>query len=201
MLLTAQNGKFTTPAHLIYKRGGSDKRTIGKLEKEVAEMGKGPFKYVWVLDKLKAECGHDITIDISLWKFKTSKYYATIADAPIVDALGHRDSIRNMITGTSQADYGVLIVTASVGEFEAGIFKNGQSCEQVLLAYTLGVKQLIIGVHKMDSTEPPYSQKTYEELSKEVNTYIKEISYNPETVAFVPVPGWNGDNIHAGAKC
>ncbi|XP_004405705.1 PREDICTED: elongation factor 1-alpha 1-like [Odobenus rosmarus divergens] len=176
------SGKSTTTAHLIYKCGGSDKRTIGKLEKEVAEMGKGPFKYAWVLDKLKVECEHDITIDISLWKFKTSRYYVTIADAPFVDALGHRDSIKNMMTGTSQADCGVLIVTAGVGEFEAGTFKNAQTCEQALLAYTLGVKQLIIGVHKMDSTEPPYSQKRYEELSKEVNTYLKKIGSNPETV-------------------
>uniref|UniRef100_A0A8C0KBB2 Tr-type G domain-containing protein n=1 Tax=Canis lupus dingo TaxID=286419 RepID=A0A8C0KBB2_CANLU len=183
-------GKSTTTGHLIYKCCGIDKRTIKKIEKEVAEMGKGSFKSAWVLDKLKAERERGITIDISLWKFKTSKYYVTIIDAP-----GHRDFIKNMITDTSQADCAVLIVAAGVGEFEAGISKNGQTREHALLAYTLGVKQLIVGVNKMDSTEPPCSQKRYEEIVKEVSTYIKKIGYNPNTVAFVPISGWNGDNM------
>ncbi|XP_025250471.1 elongation factor 1-alpha 1-like isoform X4 [Theropithecus gelada] len=184
------SGKSTTTGHLIYKCGGIDKRTIEKFEKEAAEMGKGSFKYAWVLDKLKAERERGITIDISLWKFETSKYYVTIIDAP-----GHRDFIKNMITGTSQADCAVLIVAAGVGESEAGISKNGQTREHALLAYTLGVKQLIVGVNKVDSTEPPYSQKRYEEIVKEVSTYIKKIGYNPDTVAFVPISGWNGDNM------
>ncbi|MGH0176234.1 UNVERIFIED_CONTAM: hypothetical protein FKN15_072337 [Acipenser sinensis] len=184
------SGKSTTTGHLIYKCGGIDKRAIEKFEKEAAEMGKGSFKYAWVLDKLKAERERGITIDISLWKFETTKYYVTIIDAP-----GHRDFIKNMITGTSQADCAVLIVAGGVGEFEAGISKNGQTREHALLAYTLGVKQLIIGVNKMDSTEPPYSQKRYEEISKEVSTYIKKIGYNPATVAFVPISGWHGDNM------
>uniref|UniRef100_A0A673H193 Eukaryotic translation elongation factor 1 alpha 1 n=1 Tax=Sinocyclocheilus rhinocerous TaxID=307959 RepID=A0A673H193_9TELE len=184
------SGKSTTTGHLIYKCGGIDKRTIEKFEKEAAEMGKGSFKYAWVLDKLKAERERGITIDISLWKFETSKYYVTIIDAP-----GHRDFIKNMITGTSQADCAVLIVAAGIGEFEAGISKNGQTREHALLAYTLGVKQLIVGVNKMDSTEPNYSQKRYEEIVKEVSTYIKKIGYNPDTVAFVPISGWNGDNM------
>uniref|UniRef100_A0A2R9B0I4 Tr-type G domain-containing protein n=1 Tax=Pan paniscus TaxID=9597 RepID=A0A2R9B0I4_PANPA len=182
------SGKSTTSGHLIYKCGGIDKRTIEKLEKEAAEMGKGSFKYAWVLHKLKAERECGITIDISLWKFETSKYYVTIIDAP-----GHRDFIKNMITGTSQADCAVLIVAAGVGEFEAGISKNGR--EHALLAYTLGMKQLIVGVNKMDSTEPPYSQKRYEEIVKEISTYIKKIGYNPDTVALVPISGWNGDNM------
>lgn len=86
-------------------------------------------------------------------------------------------------------------MAAGVGEFEAGISKNGQTREHALLAYTLGVKQLIVGINKMDSTEPNYSQKRYEEIVKEVSTYIKKIGYNPDTVAFVPISGWNGDNM------
>merc|ERR1711953_1232669 len=153
-------------------------------------MGKGSFKYAWVLDKLKAEREHGITIDIALWKFETNKFYVTIIDAP-----GHRDFIKNMITGTSQADGAVLIVAAGVGEFEAGISKNGQTREHALLAFTLGVKQLIIGVNKMDSTEPPYSQKRFEEISSEVSNYVKKVGYNPKGVAFVPISGWHGDNM------
>jgi len=184
------SGKSTTTGHLIYKCGGIDKRTIEKFEKEAAEMGKGSFKYAWVLDKLKAERERGITIDIALWKFETSKYYVTIIDAP-----GHRDFIKNMITGTSQADCAVLIVAAGVGEFEAGISKNGQTREHALLAYTLGVKQLICGINKMDSTEPKYSKDRFEEIQKEVSAYLKKVGYNPKSVAFVPISGWHGDNM------
>jgi len=184
------SGKSTTTGHLIYKCGGIDERTIAKFEKEAQEMGKGSFKYAWVLDKLKAERERGITIDIALWKFMTDKYFVTIIDAP-----GHRDFIKNMITGTSQADCAVLIVAAGVGEFEAGISKEGQTREHALLAYTLGVKQLIIGVNKMDSTEPKYSEARFNEIQKEVSGYIKKIGYNPKTVAFVPISGWHGDNM------
>ncbi|XP_037119930.1 elongation factor 1-alpha-like [Syngnathus acus] len=184
------SGKSTTTGHLIYKCGGIDKRAIEKFEKEAAEMGKGSFKYAWVLDKLKAERERGITIDIALWKFETTKYYVTIIDAP-----GHRDFIKNMITGTSQADCAVLIVAAGVGEFEAGISKNGQTREHALLAYTLGVQQLIVGVNKMDSTAPPYSEQRYFEITKEVSGYIKKIGYNPKAVCFVPISGWHGDNM------
>merc|ERR1739848_976857 len=183
-------GKSTTTGHLIYKCGGIDKRTIEKFEKEAAEMGKGSFKYAWVLDKLKAERERGITIDIALWKFETNKYEVTIIDAP-----GHRDFIKNMITGTSQADCAVLIVAAGVGEFEAGIAKNGQTREHALLAFTLGVKQLIVGINKMDNTEPKYSKDRYEEIVKEVSNYVKKIGYNPKAVAFVPISGWRGDNM------
>jgi len=183
-------GKSTSTGHLIYKCGGIDKRAIEKFEKEAAEMGKGSFKYAWVLDKLKAERERGITIDIALWKFETNNYEVTIIDAP-----GHRDFIKNMITGTSQADCAVLIVAAGVGEFEAGIAKNGQTREHALLAFTLGVKQLIVGINKMDNTEPKYSKDRYEEIVKEVSNYVKKIGYNPKSVAFVPISGWHGDNM------
>jgi elongation factor 1-alpha len=184
------SGKSTTTGHLIYKCGGIDKRTIEKFEKDAADMGKSSFKYAWVLDKLKAERERGITIDISLWKFESPKYYITIIDAP-----GHRDFIKNMITGTSQADCAVLVVAAGQGEFEAGISKNGQTREHALLAFTLGVKQLIVAVNKMDDKSVNYSQDRYEEIKKEVSGFIKKIGYNPEKVNFVPISGWNGDNM------
>merc|ERR1712002_1267876 len=184
------SGKSTSTGHMIYKCGGIDKRTIEKFEKEAQEMGKGSFKYAWVLDKLKAERERGITIDIQLMKFLTKRYDVTIIDAP-----GHRDFIKNVITGTSQADCAVLIVAAGTGEFEAGISKDGQTREHALLAYTLGVKQLIVGVNKMDSTEPPYSETRFGEIKKEVESYIKKVGYNPKAVAFVPISGFHGDNM------
>ncbi|VDP30953.1 unnamed protein product [Heligmosomoides polygyrus] len=153
-------------------------------------MGKGSFKYAWVLDKLKAERERGITIDIALWKFETAKYYITIIDAP-----GHRDFIKNMITGTSQADCAVLVVACGTGEFEAGISKNGQTREHALLAQTLGVKQLIVACNKMDSTEPAFSETRFNEITTEVSNFIKKIGYNPKAVAFVPISGFNGDNM------
>jgi len=184
------SGKSTTTGHLIYKCGGIDKRTIEKFEKEAQEMGKGSFKYAWVLDKLKAERERGITIDIALWKFETQKYYVTIIDAP-----GHRDFIKNMITGTSQADCAVLVVACGTGEFEAGISKNGQTREHALLAQTLGVKQLIVACNKMDTTEPPFSESRFNEVMTEVSGFIKKIGYNPAAVPFVPISGFNGDNM------
>jgi len=184
------SGKSTSTGHMIYKCGGIDKRTIEKFEKEAQEMGKGSFKYAWVLDKLKAERERGITIDIQLMNFTTAKYYVTIIDAP-----GHRDFIKNMITGTSQADCAVLIIASSTGEFEAGISKNGQTREHALLAYTLGVKQMIVGINKIDNTEPPYSETRFNEIKKEVESYVKKVGYNPKTVAFVPISGWHGDNM------
>lgn len=182
------SGKSTTTGHLIYKCGGIDKRTIEKFEKEAAELGKGSFKYAWVLDKLKAERERGITIDIALWKFETPKYEVTVIDAP-----GHRDFIKNMITGTSQADCAILIIAGGVGEFEAGISKDGQTREHALLAFTLGVKQLIVAINKMDSVK--WDESRFQEIVKETSNFIKKVGYNPKTVPFVPISGWNGDNM------
>jgi elongation factor 1-alpha len=183
-------GKSTTTGHLIYKLGGIDKRTLEKFEKEAQEKGKGSFKYAWVMDKLKAERERGITIDIALWKFETPKYNYTVIDAP-----GHRDFIKNMITGTSQADVALLVIASGTGEFEAGIAKNGQTREHALLAFTLGVKQMIVGVNKMDDKSVNYSQSRFEEIKTEVSGFLKKIGYNPAVIPFIPISGWNGDNM------
>jgi len=184
------SGKSTSTGHLIYKCGGIDKRTIEKFEKEANELGKGSFKYAWVLDKLKAERERGITIDISLWKFETAKYHFTIIDAP-----DHRDFIKNMITGTSQADCAILMIASPQGEFEAGISSEGQTREHALLAFTLGVKQMIVCTNKMDDKTVNWGEARYNEIKNEVSTYLKKVGYNPEKVPFIPISGWHGDNM------
>ena len=184
------SGKSTSTGHLIYKCGGIDQRTIEKMEKEAELLGKSSFKYAWVLDKLKAERERGITINITLNKFETPHYHCTIIDAP-----GHRDFIKNMITGTSQADLAILMISSQAGEFEAGISKEGQTKEHALLAFTLGVRQLIVGINKMDHPSVNWGQARYEEIKKEASDFLKKTGYNPEKIDFVPFSGWTGDNL------
>ena len=184
------SGKSTSTGHLIYKCGGIDKRTIEKFEKEAAEAGKASFKYAWVMDKLKSERERGITIDISLWQFESPKYHFTIIDAP-----GHRDFIKNMITGTSQADCAILMIASPQGEFEAGISKEGQTREHALLSFTLGVKQMIVCMNKMDEKTVNYSEERYTEIKKEVSDFLKKVGYKPDNINFIPISGWNGDNM------
>jgi len=183
-------GKSTSTGHMIYKCGGIEQRTLDKFEKEAKEIGKESFKYAWVLDKLKSERERGITIDISLWKFQTKKYFFTIIDAP-----GHRDFIKNMITGTSQADCAILMIASPKGEFEAGISSNGQTREHALLAYTLGVKQMIVCVNKMDEKTVNYDEKRFKEIKKEVKGFLEETGYKVKKVQFIPISGWHGDNM------
>merc|ERR1719361_1414504 len=113
--------------------------------------------------------------------FETTKFYITIIDAP-----GHRDFIKNMITGTSQADCAILIIASSTGEFEAGISKNGQTREHALLAYTLGVKQMIVGINKIDNTEPPYSEARFKEIQKKSKVTSRKSDTTPRLLHSCP---------------
>jgi len=183
------SGKSTTTGHLIYKCGGIDKRVIAQYEKEAAETGKSSFKYAWVLDKLKSERERGITIDIALWKFQTKKHFFTVIDAP-----GHRDFIKNMITGTSQADVAILMIAGRSGEFEDGFSKEGSTKEHMTLANTLGVKRMIVCVNKMDVTTPPYSEDRFKEIQGEVKNYFKIKGFYKKA-KFVPISGWAGDNM------
>lgn len=183
-------GKSTTTGHLVYQCGGVDEKTIERLAIESEEINKGSFKYAWILDSLKAERERGITIDISLFKFQSSKFAFTIIDAP-----GHRDFIKNMITGTSQADVALLVVDSSQGGFEAGISRDGQTREHALLAYTLGVKQMIVVCNKMDDDTVNYSQERYQAIKAEVSAYLKKVGYKPMKIPFVPISGWVGDNL------
>jgi elongation factor 1-alpha len=188
-------GKSTTTGHLIYKCGGIDKRTIEKFEKDAAAMGKSSFKYAWVLDKLKAERERGITIDIALWKFETDKFHFTIIDAP-----GHRDFIKNMITGTSQADVAILIIPGDQGGFEGSFAKDGQTREHSLLAFTLGVKQMIVCVNKMDDKTVSYKESRFKEIKDNMFAFLKTVGYKPKKIPFIPISGWMGDNMLEKSK-
>jgi elongation factor 1-alpha len=170
--------------------GGIDERTIQKYQKEAELIGKGSFAFAWVLDKLKAERDRGITINITLTKFETEKHHYTIIDAP-----GHRDFIKNMITGTSQADVSVLMISSQAGEFEAGVSKEGQTKEHALLAFTLGVKQMVVGLNKQDHPSVNYSQERYEEIKKEATSFLKKGGYKVADIPFVPFSGWTGENM------
>ena len=183
-------GKSTTVGHLLYKCGGIDKTTIDKYEREANELGRASHKFAWVTDNLQAERERGITIDITLWKFSSKKYDFTIIDTP-----GTRGFIKNMITGTSQADSALMIVDATQGNFESGISREGQTREHALLAYTLGVKQMVVAVNKIDDTTVNFSERRYEEIKQSVSNYLKKVGYKSSKVTFVPISGWMGDNI------
>merc|ERR1739848_972166 len=149
---------------------------------EADEMGKSSFKYAWVLDKLKAERKGENTNAIAIWKFESAKHIFTIIDAP-----GHRDFIKNMITGTSQADAAILMIASPVGEFEAGFSKDGQTREHALLAQTMGVRQMICAINKMDDKSVNYGEKRYKEIKDELVGYLKKVGYNPAKIEFIPI--------------
>jgi len=184
------SGKSTSTGHLIFISGGIDEREVAKLQKEAESLGKGSFAFAFVMDKLKAERDRGITINIQLTQFETKKHHYTIIDAP-----GHRDFIKNMITGTSQADVAVLMISSQAGEFEAGVSKDGQTKEHALLSFTLGVKQMVVGVNKMDHPSTHYSEVRYNEIKKEAEIFLKKAGYKIAEIPFVPFSGWTGENI------
>jgi elongation factor 1-alpha len=184
------HGKSTTTGHLLYLAGVVDERTIKQFEEEAKKMGKETFKFAWVLDNLKEERERGVTIDLRFLKFDTKKYAFTVIDAP-----GHRDFVKNMITGASQADGAILFCSARRGEFEAGIGPGGQTREHAFLAFTLGVRQLIVAVNKMDDVSVNWSQDRYNEIKNEVTRMLKMVGYKVEKIPFVPVSGWTGDNL------
>lgn len=184
------SGKSTSTGHLICQCGGIEQRTIEKYKKEAEEMGKGSFAYAWVLDKLKSERARGITINIALNKFNTKNFKCTIIDAP-----GHRDFIKNMITGTSQADVAILMISAAPGEFEAGISQDGQTKEHALLAFTLGIRQMIVTINKMDNKNVNFAESRFNDIVKEATLFLKKTGYKPSNITFVPISGLTGENL------
>jgi len=184
------HGKSTTIGHLFYLTGTVPERVAKAYEEEAKKLGKETFKFAWVLDKLKEERERGLTIDLAFLKFETPKYFFTVIDAP-----GHRDFIKNMVTGASQADAAILFVSAKRGEFEAGIGPGGQTKEHAWLARTLGVKQMVVAINKMDDQTVNWGQERYEEVKNEVFRMLKPIGFKVEKIPFVPTSGWTGDNL------
>jgi elongation factor 1-alpha len=184
------HGKSTMVGHILYRLGYFDQKTIQMIEEEAKKMGKESFKFAWLLDRMKEERERGVTISLSYMKFETKKYFFTIIDAP-----GHRDFVKNMITGASQADAAILVVSARKGEFEAGMSPEGQTREHALLARTMGINQLIVAINKMDAAEPPYSEKRYQEVKEVLGKFLKSLGYNIEKIPFIPVSAWTGENL------
>ncbi len=177
------HGKSTTVGRLLYDSGHVDEQAMRKLKDRAKELGKSGFEFAFVMDNLKEEQERGVTIDLAHKKFETDKYYFTIIDAP-----GHRDFIKNMITGASQADAGVLVVSANKGD---GV--QAQTKEHIFLSRTLGVSQLIVGINKMDMVQ--YDQKRFEEVKAEVSAVLKSVRFNPDEIQFVAMASYIGENV------
>ncbi len=183
------NGKSTTVGHLLVDLGVIDQRTIDTFAKESEATGKGDtFKYAWVLDSIKDERDRGITIDLAFQKFETTKFFYTLIDAP-----GHRDFIKNMITGASEADAAILVVSVKPGETEAATEPGGQAREHAFLSRTLGVGQIVVALNKMDDAN--YAEARYKEVKDIVEKMLKMVGYNTSKVNFIPVSAWKGDNL------
>lgn len=176
------HGKSTLAGRMLLDTGHIDQHIIDKYRKEADTIGKGSFEFAWVMDSLKEERSRGLTIDVAHKRFNTDKYYFTIIDAP-----GHRDFVKNMITGTSQADAAVLVIAAPEGAQE-------QTKEHLYLAWTLGIKQLIIAINKMDATKPSYNEQRFNEVKDEISALLKKIHFNMDNVKFIAISAFKGDS-------
>ena len=189
-------GKSTTTGHLLFKLGGVSEREMEKLQAEADAVGKSSFAFAFYMDKGKEERARGVTIDCATKEFFTDSYHYTIVDAP-----GHRDYIKNMISGAGCADVAMLLVPAEMGGFEKAIAKGnhktgevqGQTRQHARLLNLLGVNQLIVGINKMDSCD--WSQDRYEEIKSELEKMITSAGYKPARVPIIPFSGFHGENL------
>ncbi len=177
------HGKSTTVGRLLYDSGNIDEQAMRKLREKAEQLGKKGFEFAFVMDNLKEEQERGVTIDLSHKRFDTDKYYFTIIDAP-----GHRDFIKNMITGAAQADCAVLVVAANDGV-------NAQTIEHLKLSKIFGVGQLLVAVNKMDMPGVDYTQKRFNEVVEEVKKHAKQAGWNTDKVRFIAMASLHGENI------
>lgn len=175
------HGKSTLVGRLLYDSGNVREEDMRKLRERAKELKKETFEFAFVMDKLKEEQERGVTIDIMHQKFDTPKYFFTIIDAP-----GHRDFVKNMITGASQADAAILVVSTKDGIQE-------QTKEHTYLIKVLGVQQVIVAMNKMDAVG--YDEAKFKAVKAEVEKLLKSVGYNTDKVAFIPLSGYQGDNV------
>jgi len=187
------HGKSTLMGHFLFKLGAVDERKFKEIEEVAEKMGKESWKYAWILDKYKEERERGLTIDLAYLKFETKKYEFTLIDAP-----GHRDFVKNMVTGASQADAALLVVSAKTGEYEAGINPEGQTREHIFLAKTMGIDQMIVAINKMDLVN--WDKNRYEQVKAGVSRLLRMAGYKISEINFIPTSGLLGDNLVERSK-
>jgi len=182
------HGKSTLVGRILLETGQFPQHMLDKYKEEAKAKGKESFALAWIFDNLKEERERGVTIDVAHKRFNTDKYYITIIDAP-----GHRDFVKNMITGTSQADAAILVVAAPDGVM-------AQTKEHMFLARTLGVKQMIVAINKIDDTKPAYDKSRYEAVKADVDKLAKSVGYKDDQIQYVPVSAFVGDNVKEKGK-
>lgn len=175
------HGKSTLVGRLLYDTGSIREEVLRKLKEEAKEKKKETFEFAFVMDRLKEERERGVTIDLAFKEFNTQKYYYTIIDAP-----GHRDFIKNMIVGTSQADVAILVVSAKEGVQE-------QTKEHSYLAKILGINQMIVVINKMDAVN--YDEKRFNEVKEQVEKLLGGVGYKIEDLKIIPASAYKGDNV------
>jgi len=175
------HGKSTSVGRILYDTGALSEQDLKRLKEEADKMGKATFEFAFAMDQLKEERERGVTIDVAHKEFQTPKYYFTIIDAP-----GHRDFVKNMITGASQADAATLVVSCKEGI-------QPQTKEHAFLAKVLGIQQMIVGINKMDSVG--YDRVKFEDLKNQITTLLKTIGYKIESVQFIPYSAYEGENV------
>jgi len=175
------HGKSTTIGRLMFDSGALPQQELDKLKAEAEKHGKAGFEFAYVMDKFKEERERGVTIDLSYQKVVTKNFEVTIIDAP-----GHKDFVKNMITGASQADCAFLTVAAKEGI-------QPQTKEHLWLLRTMGVKQIAVNVNKMDTVE--YKEDAFNKVKEEVTALLKQVGYKPEEITFLATSGLKGDNV------
>jgi len=175
------HGKSTLVGRLMFETGAVPPHIIEKYKEEAKAKGKESFVFAWVMDSLKEERDRGITIDVAHQRFDTAKYYFTVVDCP-----GHRDFVKNMITGASQADAAILVCSAKDSV-------QSQTKEHVFLSRTLGITQLILAINKMD--EVNYDKARFETVKGELSALLKMVGYKPDEMNFIPTSAFKGDNL------
>ena len=184
-------GKSTLGGQILALTGMVDERTLEKYKKEAKEAGRETWYFSWVLDLNKEERAKGKTVEVGKGFFETEKRRYTILDAP-----GHKTFVPNMIGGASQADVGILVISARKGEYETGFEKGGQTREHAMLAKTQGVNKLVIAVNKMDDPTVEWSQARYTECITKLTLFLKGVGYNPKTdMAFLPISAQTGIGV------